>query len=110
MRRKYFMRLRRTFSKVRLVCKEVAIEDAGSARYSITRALAKNMVWVATIHATRKSERVGALEIGGWVDWKFGWCGLGGRLVSLHRLFCWRHKRSSKAWSIRGGPIRYGGG
>ena len=110
MRRKHFMRLQRTFLEMRLVCKEVATEHARSALDTIARALTKDMVGVATMHATRKSERAGALEISGWVDRKFGWCWLGGGLVSLNRLFCWRHERSSKAWSIREGPIRYGGG
>ena len=57
------------------------------------------MIGVAAEHTTGKAERVGALEIGSWVDGEAGGRRSGRWMVAAHSFLRWRHERTSEARS-----------
>jgi hypothetical protein len=79
---------------------KVLVECSGCARGRVVRALTKDMVSIATKHATRKTTRIGALKVGGGVDGKDGSLGGGGRLIPLHSLLSRRYESTSEARDI----------
>lgn len=86
--------------------KEVAVESRLSRGVAVSRALAEDVVGIAARHAAGKAERVGALEVGGWVDRKATsrWGRKG--LVTLHGLLGGGHEGAGKARNIIGARDR----
>jgi hypothetical protein len=72
------------------------------ARGSVVRALAEDMVSIATKHAAVKTTRIGALKVGGGVDGKDRSFGDGGWMIPLHSLLSRGYGSTSETRNIVG--------
>ena len=97
---------RGALAEMRLVGKEVLVEDGLGRGVGIIGAHTEDMVGVATRHASGKAERVGALEVGSRVDREATGRWGRKRLVSLHGLLGRRQERASEARNIVRGCAR----
>ena len=87
---------------MRLVCEEIFEERSASARGQFLRAAFENMVGGATKHTTAETHRVTALKVSEWISRKVRRRGRSSRLVALHGLFRWGHKRMGEGRDIIG--------
>ena len=82
--------------KVRLVREEMFEERSASARGQFLRAAFENMVGGTTKHTAAETQRVTALEASEWISRKVRREGRRSRLVALHGLLRWGHKRTGR--------------
>ena len=85
---------------MRLVSKEVFEERSASARGMFLRATFEDMIRGATKHTTAETHRVTALEVSEWISRKVRRRGSISRLVALHSLFHWGHKRTGEGGDV----------
>jgi hypothetical protein len=95
-------RKRWLLTKVRLMRKKMSEERSASARGQFLRAAFENMVGGATKHTSAKTHRVTALEVSDWISRKVRGRGRSSRLVALHGLCRWRHKRMGEGRDVIG--------
>ena len=87
---------------MRLVREEMFEERSASARGQFLRAAFENMVGGATKHTTAETHRVTAPEVSDWISRKVRRRGRNSRLVELHGLLRWGHKRMGEGRDIIG--------
>jgi hypothetical protein len=60
------------------------------------------MIRGATKHTTARTHRVTALEVSDWISRKVRRRDRSSRLVALHGLLCWRHKKTGEGGDVIG--------
>jgi hypothetical protein len=85
---------------VRLVREEIFEERSASARGMFLQATFEHMARGATIHTTAETQRITALEVSERVGRKARRRGRNSRLVALHGLLHWRHKRMGEGGDV----------